>query len=1057
MPAYTPPSLTAANFALVAYTPPAIDGANFELGGGGVSVTPGGVVAEWVRGTPAVATARLANPASVVVEWVPGTPSVAFSGGLNVTTGGVVAEWLFGAPTVSIGIGITPSAVVAEWLPGTPSAGSGVEITTGGVVAEWLPGVPFVGLAVFPPGVVAEWLPGTPSIATGIMVSPPGGMAHVVVGTEPTIRRYNGRLTGAIYLMIARPNGEPVGVVSTVTEWEMKRELNRVGSWSAKFPADAVMVDGQPLGRLIGRGWRVSALQEGVNPDNRPDREWLMFDAVVETREFVAGEGGAAVCAVSGSLRGIRWADRMLPPVNVWTQAPVAQIVHDLVPDAITPPAANARRLTLTFNAAGDANTSILFRLLRVAELSHFAIRESWDQDRFELVDVDALPQPQYVAMAPGAAAADAGRHGVVLMGDSVKITRDGTELANRIIAYGVDILADGTLGGGPPPEIPLTLQHADLTVPEHPVVNPAPGVYAVQDAVSIATYGLAERVIVRSDLKVPIATSLARRRVANALYTVAVGELRRRRSPRMQIAFSVANGPDVWLLPGDTVRVVYSGNGWEEIDAVAIVRSRVDKATVGGAREVTLTVETPEIPIPTIDLGDGMPTWAIPVWRPTPVPGGGGTPAPVPTTPISGCCSDPTTDVEDNETPPAPVNDSGVVPGRLVVYAGTPTGRRLYFRDSETGVWTESVADTPTGNYTDSGSVAYIGGTTILYRSAQPPGSPFHSRENAGFVWKTTDWGETWAPVNVSDVAPLVNHFTKRPTADGALVLRMRTEPSEDDPETYGWRTDLFSTLDGSAFDLMATFDAAGVAVTQTLQGIAVALTGTATTGAGPAFDVPPRVGVIRGTNVETVVVGPADSLVTRGERSNAALLLYAAAGYRVVSAATVIGGTERYAIISTRKYNGLTDTWEPVNVALTVEGVNWEVVGAVARYTGFEAWVAFTGGVWRTRDGGETWEFMQGSPTNIRGIAYDPRRNILYVWKMGPPRVLAWMEPVRGSRPPVDITGNLRDVMTIGDGPRAGAWSIDVLPTETVLRLPPMAIDGTIWPIDYGFDIGS
>jgi hypothetical protein len=69
----------------------------------------------------------------------------------------------------------------------------------------------------------------------------------------------------------------------------------------------------------------------------------------------------------------------------------------------------------------------------------------------------------------------------------------------------------------------------------------------------------------------------------------------------------------------------------------------------------------------------------------------------------------------------------------------------------------------------------------------------------------------------------------------------------------------------------------------------------------------------------------------------------------------------------------------------------------------------------------------------------------------------VLAWLEPTRGAAKPVDITGNLRDAITIGEGLRAGAWSIEVLPTETVLRLPPMAIGGTIWPIDFGFEAPS
>jgi hypothetical protein len=1056
--------LTGADFELVPYTPPGLTGADFELGtsGSAVNVNPSGVVVEVVRGTPSVARGVLVTPSGVLAEAVAGTPSVDRSGsGVAVYPSGILAEVLAGTPSVVRGVAVTPSGVVVEAVPGVPISGSAPSLTPSGVVVEAVPGVPFVGILNTPSAVVVHAITGTPSIARGVRVTPSGAVVEWVLGAQPIVRRYNSRLTGAIYLWIARPNGEPVGIVQTVTDWEMKRELNRVGTWAAKFPADAITVDGQPLGRVITRGWRVSALQEGAHPDNRADREWLMRNAVVEAKEFQAGEGGTALCAVSGSLRGIAYADRFTPPANVWLEARVSDIARDLVPDIITPPAADRRRLTLSFAATTDAATSFLFRLLRVAELGHFALRESWDEDRFELVDIDALPAPRYLATSvdsASATSASAGRNGVVLIGESIKIARDGAEVANRIIPYGVDILADGTLGGGAPPEIPLTLQLADRTVPGYPVRNVSPGVYALEDPASIARYGLIERVLVRSDLKVPVANELARRRVANALYVVALGELRRRRSPRVSVSFSVANGPDVWLLPGDTVRVVYSGGGWEELDLVAIVRSRVDRATLGGAREVVLTVETPETPIPTIDIGDGVPTWSIPVWRPSPVPGagGGGTPAPTPGTPIAGCCSDPTTDVEDNETPPAP--ETRDVPGRLVVYAGTSEGRRLYFRDAGTGQWSESPVDTPTGNYTDSGELAHVGGTTIWYRAAQPPGSPFHPRENAGWLFRSTDWGETWASVNVSE--GVVNHFNKRLSGDGALVLRMITEPpDEDDPETYGYRTDVLATTDGGSFSSLASFDAAGIAVVETSRGIAVALTGTATTGSGPAFDVPPRVGIIRGDIVETVISAPADVLVARGERSHAAAVLYGSAGFRVASASIVYGGGERYALISTRKYNSLSNTWDPVNVAVSVVGKDWEVVGFETNATGTVAWVAFTGGLWRTRDGGEHWESMLGAPSsNIRGIAYDAKTDSLYVWVLGPPRVLAYVGSASlGSAPPIDITRNLREVISIGDGIRAGSWSIEVLPSETSIRLSTITLNGTISPVDYSFEAGS
>lgn len=1065
MPTYTPPGPGGADFELTAYTPPAAGGGDFELADAGspITATPAAVVVEVVAGAASVMVGRRATPAAVVVEVVPAVPAVQTP--QQVAPAAVVVEVVVGAASVMVGIRATPAAVVVEVEPAVPTASNAFMVRPDAVVVEAAPGSAVVirPQAAYPGGVFIDVVPGVPDV-----------------------RRFTDRMAGATALIIERPDGQVAAVVTAVVGWSTSRGLNRAGSWDARFAVDAAMVDGEPIGRVITRGWRVSIIQEGSHPMDRPDLEYLMRRGIVERREFVLDDAGRAVCSVSGMFRTGALVDSVRPLVQVWQLATVRTIVSDLVgslgPEPIMPPAADRRRISITFNPGGDAPLTRLARLLRVVELTRFVVRESWLDDAIELINVDAPPPVRYrlLAMeyADAAAVMRAGSSGVALLGGQPRIVRNGEAMANRIIAFGTD--GDGL----------LDLSRATSEVPYRvrAVTEGSQTVYAVEDPESIARHGLIERVVVRQDVKAASPRDEDRVRAADVLHAVACAELMTRRAPRLQVQVTVANGPHVWALPGDRIRMQYSGvvrtdagvAVWEDIDADLLVTERRDRGTPSGVRQVDLTLEAPEEPIPVLDMDTGQPTVSLPPAPPSILIGGGGggggrgIPSATPGGSIGDCCGDPTTDVEDGDAPAAapPFNAIG---SRVLLY-GADTGgeRRMYRRAENDGTWTEYEGSPPTGVADVSGSLTYTGGTSVLYRSAvSGSGSPFQSTEYAGHAYVSRDYGQTWAPVAgqyVDGGAGLLFQHASMNPVDGVvwggwMQVEYRSDPGLEEPDevAYGHRGYLRRSSDGgatwSAVPGVDPVEGAPTHVWASMYGVTMAISGRAESNSGTVFDAPPRVLVVHGETVEVLdMLAPGDWYVVRGERVHVA---GAAIGSRVVSASVVQSdpGDEntRKVLVVTRDYQQGSGEWAAPVVRYEGEVKLGNPVGFAMHPRGSSVFVAFTGGVLRSRDGGVGWELMKKSPRNIRGIAYDERRDALWVWSVSPAMVSVWPSATFEVREPFDATSNLLEVSTLAGRVVAGAHSVVILPGGVFVQLGRVGVDAELTRIDIDADVGS
>lgn len=86
---------------------------------------------------------------------------------------------------------------------------------------------------------------------------------------------------------------------------------------------------------------------------------------------------------------------------------------------------------------------------------------------------------------------------------------------------------------------------------------------YYIEDTDSIARHGLVEMAMHRSDVSNPDPTDGAAKRVtaANVLYQLAALEIQKHRFPKLFVTVPVANGAAVWALPGDSIRVEYTGH----------------------------------------------------------------------------------------------------------------------------------------------------------------------------------------------------------------------------------------------------------------------------------------------------------------------------------------------------------------------------------------------------------------------------------------------------------------------------------------------------------------
>ena len=283
----------------------------------------------------------------------------------------------------------------------------------------------------------------------------------------------------------------------------------------------------------------------------------------------------------------------------------------------------------------------------------------------------------------------------------------------------------------------------------------------------------------------------------ANVLYALAVNDLIRRRSEILSMRVAVANGADIWALPGDRVQVVFNGVAdtleaeslggsgrvtWLSIDRPMLVVERHDKSDASGVRQVEFVLACPmlEYAVPAV------PEWTDPVSLPVPGETGIGNEGPgadwmadgindILTNnklPFPSCCPETSTDITrgtdllppmtSGEPDPADYHNVRVefVLGTGGIGPGYPaiTGYRI-----DCNVWTEQWPEEafylPITLHVDWGD----GGGDTYYAPALAPGDvfafhPYHTYTLPAdvwiYIWVTDALGQANVPGS-SDFGP--------------------------------------------------------------------------------------------------------------------------------------------------------------------------------------------------------------------------------------------------------------------------------------------------------------
>lgn len=396
-------------------------------------------------------------------------------------------------------------------------------------------------------------------------------------------------------VIIDNPNLDPVGtpIVGNI-EYEVNRELNAAGSWAVSFTAS------EQLAAMIRSRWRVSIIEEG-SPG------YKLYRGIILDRSYRINSDGSAVVSLAGMSRLYSlMAQSTHQGLAYDGTQDIEEIANDLTGETVTAPAdASTRMPTVTFN-----DTSKLDALLKALELARYNVRETFNEDGFELVSQDDVPDSGFrfvnVTQA-GPELETAAADGMGLIAGAPVLGYSGKNLANRIIPIGVEW--DGK-------ELLLNLSDETLPYAIQTGVHPSTlSYYYLEDQDSIDEYGLVELQYVRSDVKNPSDDAGTRLAAANVLYALAAGELVRRKSEVISFGVSIANGYDIDALPGDRVRVQFRGTvqlhsgifTYRDVDQDFLVVKRRDASTVAGVRDVAFTLAAYEIPLPNFVLPDAV------------------------------------------------------------------------------------------------------------------------------------------------------------------------------------------------------------------------------------------------------------------------------------------------------------------------------------------------------------------------------------------------------------------------------------------------------------------
>lgn len=462
----------------------------------------------------------------------------------------------------------------------------------------------------------------------------------------------------------------PAGYVGplTVLSWSTKRRVNRIGEWDCVIAVDDHPTGGVPLHRLIKRGWHLSLVQENNNPNDDVAYDYMVYHGVILDREYRIEEAGATL-TLHGSFRTQHTVERSTlnglaigPDVKSGIESLIGD--DELIGAPGGPVVAN-----VTSAVPIDATFYKISRFaaaLKVAQIGRLTYRDGWDFDRPEWVTIDNPPFSGYTLVnveAYDAALEHAAKDGWGLIASTPTVEYVGSSIVNKIIPIGSDTVGDDN------PD--LTLAPAIGLVTPYDIrtgLNPdGSNYYYIQDDVSVTRYGLIERHLVRTDIKNPSDDAGTRQAAAKVLAFVAAGELLKNKSEIIEIKIPVANGPQIWALPGDSIWLRYMGEvltddgyvSWLDVDQLFLVTDRSDASHPSGVRRVDFTLAAPEIEIP-------IPGLPGAISLPPTGSGGGiyGAPPPAPLPPDNpaapGCCDDPTTDIPSG----GPDDGSTFIPG---------------------------------------------------------------------------------------------------------------------------------------------------------------------------------------------------------------------------------------------------------------------------------------------------------------------------------------------------------------------------------------------------------
>ena len=529
------------------------------------------------------------------------------------------------------------------------------------------------------------------------------GSIDMEIEVEAGLRLFAPPQPGESTVTVYNPSGVAQGTL-TPLRYRISRFENQVGEWECDIPVDEDVTLGVPLSRDITYGWKISIQQENFNPDHAPEEGFLLYQGIVEDRAYRITEGGASFLAMRGSFRTYEIVRRSVLR-NYEFDGSLYSLTVDLVGSLAGGPIYyDLARLVNSHVKGSFTDLSKYAAWVRGASLGRHVIRESWDHDRPEIVPYDGPPNSgiTFRPLNPDENRYDHenGGSGVALIAGRPVVSYAGANLVNRIIAKGVDTIED--------PDDPestisadLTLQFASFSSPYTVKAGANPDAtlyYYIEDEDSIDQYGLTEVTLTFSEVKNPNDDSVSRTKAANVLYMKAVNEMIKRRSEMLELTLPpLANGAQIWALPGDQCVVEYHGEVqtvdgavvWLDLDKRMLITERHEESHPSGIRRVSYKVKAPvmEFPVP------GLPGEEISL--PPPDDGGPDDPG-TPDAPGSEpCCEDPNDDeeegpedeFEENYPPPVPLT---VRLGAFMVPALSITGSAIWhFEISDPNDWT--------------------------------------------------------------------------------------------------------------------------------------------------------------------------------------------------------------------------------------------------------------------------------------------------------------------------------------------------------------------------------